>query len=139
MGSFIEGELSWLTLLWRTLDSAVPGASYAIHPAQELWSFRPLADGLVVGLIMPQWRRCSRRRWAEVAAGGVAAGRVVPGFDPGEHRAGESGAGGPRVVVEEFALQRREERPSDGVVERVANGAHCAEQAGLAEALPEHP
>ena len=42
---------------------------------------------------------------AEVAEGGVAAGRVVEGFDPVEHRLGEPGAGGPVVPVEQFALQ----------------------------------
>ena len=42
-------------------------------------------------------------------------------------------------AVEQLALQRGEEGLGDGVVQRVADGAHRAEQAGVAEALSEHP
>ncbi len=61
---------------------------------------------------------------AEVAERGVAAGRVVKRFDVVEHPPGEPGAGGSGVPVVEFALQRREKRLGDLVVQRVANGAH---------------
>ena len=69
----------------------------------------------------------------------MAAGRVVEGLDPGEDRSGEPGTGGPVVPIEEFALEAGEEALGDGVVQRVADGAHRAEQPGVAKALPEDP
>ena len=68
----------------------------------------------------------------------MAAGRVVEALDPGEHRPGERGPGRPGVAVEQFALERREERLGDGVIQRVADGAHRADEPGRAESLAEH-
>lgn len=48
----------------------------------------------------------------------VAASRVVPGLDPVEHRQRQLLAGVPLVLVEELALQAREERLGDAVVEQ---------------------
>ena len=76
---------------------------------------------------------------AEVAEGGVAAGRAVERFDPVEHGSGEPGAGWPLVSVEQLTLQRCEEAFGDGVVEGVADGAQRAEQPGVTEPLSEHP
>ena len=71
--------------------------------------------------------------------GGVAAGRVIERFDPFEDGLGESGPCRPVRPVEQLALQESEEGLGDGVVQRVADGAYGAEQAGAPEALPEDP
>jgi hypothetical protein len=63
-----------------------------------------MTDRVGVG-ILP--RRSFRSSRAEIADGRVAAGRVVEGLDPGEHRSTEPGSGRPVVPVEELALPRR--------------------------------
>ena len=77
--------------------------------------------------------------WAEVVVVAVAALGVVPAFDPFEDRGCELVAGVPVVLVEEFALQDREERFGDGIVEAVADRAHRSEQAGVTEPVAEQP
>src|SRR5690606_4844086 len=76
---------------------------------------------------------------AEPAAVAVSAAGVVPGLDPVEHGQGEFVAGLPVALVEELALQRREERFGDAVVEAVPDAAHGAEESGVTEAAPEEP
>ena len=97
------------------------------------------ADGLVV-VIMPRGRvAVFVVDGAEHVAVGVAAARVVPGFDPVEDRRRELLAVGPVVLVEELELQGPEEALGDAVVEAVADGAHRAEQPGGSQPPAERP
>lgn len=57
----------------------------------------------------------------------MAAFGVVPGFDPFEHGSGELVAVVPGVLVEELALQDREERFGHGIVVGVADASHRSE------------
>ena len=77
--------------------------------------------------------------WAEPVVVAVAAVRVVPAFDPLEHRGCELVTRVPVVLVEELALEPGEERLRDAVVEAVTDGAHRSEQAGIADAVAEQP
>src|SRR4051794_29079990 len=54
--------------------------------------------------------------WGAVAEAGVQPAGVVPAFDPLEDGPVESGAGGPRPGVDEFAFDGREERLGHRVV-----------------------
>ena len=65
--------------------------------------------------------------------------RTVPALDPLEDRGGEVGPGRPAPAVEQFALQRAEERPHQRVVHCRAYATHRAEQARGAEAMAERP
>lgn len=56
-----------------------------------------------------------------------------------EDRLGEFPTGLPVAAVEEFELEGSEEALGHGVVEGVSDGSHGAEQASLAEPLPERP
>lgn len=59
--------------------------------------------------------------------------------DVSEDRLGEFPTGLPIAAVEKFELKGSEEALSHGVVEGDDDGSQGAEQANLAEPLPEHP
>ena len=59
--------------------------------------------------------------------------------DVSEDRLGEFPTGLPDTAVEKFELKGSEEALSHGAVEGVSDGSQGAEQANLAEPLPEHP
>jgi hypothetical protein len=80
------------------------------------------------GVLEVQGREHAERR--------VAADAVVEGFDVLEDLAGEFAPGRPGAAVDEFLLERREERfGGGGVVIAVAFGAHRARDAGVAGGL----
>src|SRR3954468_12094878 len=76
---------------------------------------------------------------AEVAQCGVPAAGVVEALEVAEDGVGQLLAGGPGMPVEQLGLQGGEEALGQAIVQAVADAAHRAEQAGLAQPLPERP
>jgi hypothetical protein len=67
----------------------------------------------------------------------VAALAVVEDLDEVQHGGPQRLAGWPVVAVEQLAFQGGEEALGDGVVERVTDGAHPGDQAGIGQAPAE--